>query len=157
MLFELAMVVAIASTVIEIKLVNAWPALHSLYNSGRKGVWINVFCSFLLSWAIGTAFGAEGVTVFIGGLASTFLSQQYFAVEKFCKAQGWTWIGFKTKAIAAPQKLNNARVQTIQVYRNFKGPLIQTFKVIRAIIMFITWPFRFANRMAAAYTEAHGS
>lgn len=93
MLFQMALVLAVIGTITEILIVHNIKYVDKLYTQGSHLFWIkswhvkgmiwNTIGSFVLSWAQGKMFGAEGLVIACGGAFSTAMSQVYFLAEKY--------------------------------------------------------------------------
>lgn len=71
MIFEMAVALTVVSIVLELYLVYKYRLLLELF---ERNVWLGLAFSLVLSWALGDAFGAAGVTVLLAGVTSTVVT-----------------------------------------------------------------------------------
>lgn len=95
-------------------------------------VW-NTVGSFVLSWIIGMLFSATGMTVMLGGVISTALSQAYFSTEN------------------AVSKVKVSGGQAKEVWNDFWPLLRDIGAIIKWTLRFITLPLQLARKGAQRY------
>jgi hypothetical protein len=153
MLLTIGFVVALASTYVEIKLVQGSSAIDRLYTHGLfgiRGVWFNTAGSFLLSFLIGAMFGATGVTVLFGGMLSTGLSQGYFSSKKWMNDVGWSWLRAKNETTTY---LTDHRDEIASGIDRARTNIILTWQAICWVWRMLMLPFRMAKATQLAYVE----
>ena len=148
MIITAALMVAIGSSFIEIKLIHAVPAITKAYINGIgpvPGVWVNFAVSFMLSYVMGIAFGAAGLIAFMGGLLSTGITKVYLDSEDIIHKAGWD----------IPRVKSTSKEKSEEValwWENNQVHFINLGKTIMVTIKVITAPLRWA---IAANNAAH--
>lgn len=134
MLLTIGIIIALASTFIEMGAVWAFPPLEKLYTNGLgpiPGIWFNFVFSLLLSYVLGFLFGAQGVTVFVGGVGSTMLGAMIMKAKHALNSAGITWKGLKSGASNTNTWWINNKDSIIKTTQD----LITTGKVLIKIIL----------------------
>lgn len=134
----LAVFVAIASTVMEVKMVQSIPKLDYWYTHGLgpiPGAWVNNLASLLLSAICGLAFGAQGVIIMIGGMLSILMSNVYFSTKSVANKNGYTYSGIKTNT-------SKKWEESQQWYTTNRIHFVNLGKTVMSIIKIITAPIR---------------
>lgn len=130
--------IGIASTYIEVKLVNSWSWLRDKYENGWKlpfgifipGAWINNGFSIGLSGLLG---GGATVIAMCGMLFSTMMSNLYFAGQKKAAGAGWDLPRFKFE-------MNKKAEEMITWWSGNRRHFVNLGKTIMAFIKVITAP-----------------
>jgi hypothetical protein len=149
MLLTAGLIIALVSTYTEIKLVHGSQTIRSLYTKGMgkvEGIWFNTAGSFFLSYLLGAMFSADGMTVLLGAVLSTGLSQMYFSGEEFLS-------GREFNLSAKVQGIKDGYNTTAAIARDFKQPLLDFAKILLWTLRAITFPFAIARKLSVAYTE----
>jgi hypothetical protein len=155
-LLTMALIIAGVSTYSEVKLVHASAWLRNLYVHGKggiDGVYFNTAGSFILSWLMGVLFGASGVTVFLGGILSTGMSQAYFSAEGFVQDRGWSLEKAKTRSSQLQSSYRSKKAAATKVADDFRQPVKDLMSLILVIIKIIVAPVVAIRKMSVAYTE----
>lgn len=71
MLFEMALTLGVAAVVLELMLVYRYRLLLELF---ERNMMLGIAFSLVLSWLLGAAFEASGMTVFAAAIASTIVT-----------------------------------------------------------------------------------
>lgn len=147
--------IGIASTYIEVKLVNSWAWMRDKYENGWvlpfgiatiPGAWINNGFSIGLSGLLG---GGATVIAMCGMLFSTMMSNMYFAAQKKSNAAGWD-----LPRVKAELKMKGEEM--ITWWSGNRRHFVNLGKTIMAIIKVITAPVRaviWANNTAHSGKE----
>ena len=93
-----------------------------------------------LSAGLGFVFGAIGVTIMLGGVASTAMSAAYFRSKVVLNANGITYADTKEKIGQTTTKL----LENKSYYAQTTKDLI---KVIKVLLMIITFPVKVARQL----------
>lgn len=133
------LMIGIASTYLEVKLVNSWAWLRDKYENGMRtpfgtipGAWVNNGFSIGLSMILG---GGATVIAMSGMLFSTVLSNMYFGAQKKANASGWTLARFK-------DEMNMKGEEAIRWWHTNRQHFVNLGKTIMAFIKVITAPVR---------------
>lgn len=144
MIITAGLLIGIASTYLEVKLVNSWAWLRKVYRDGFMGipgVWVNNAMSFLLGAIIGA--GAGGVIALMGGLFGLVLSNMYFSVSDKLNAAG-----INKSAVEA--RLDTAKQWGLDNKSHFQN----LAKTLMLVVKIIGLPFML---LAKANSVAHAS
>lgn len=148
-MIAMAIVLALMSAWVEIRLVRRIPFVNNLMTKGALGIdagLINLVFSIGISLVMGAAFGVGGLIAFLGGLGSTVLTNIYYPNEESIKV-------FTSGIAKIPHKINDGKNSMVKVYNDFKQPIKDVLTVIKTILQIITYPFVLARKMSAAYTR----
>lgn len=149
------MILALASTWTEIKIVSKSPLIDRLYTKGFwriDGIWFNTVGSFGLSALLGLLFAADGLVVFFAGALSTGLSQAYFSAKSYLNSEGWTWPRAKSVMLEHRDSLMAAREQIINYAKLLLRAAIFTIKVITAPFRAIDWCIKKKNSLKERFS-----
>ena len=139
--------IGVASTFIEVKLVNGVPRFRHAYEHGVgpiPGSWINNGFSILLSGILG---GGATIVALMGMVFSTVFSNVYFSTQKNINNAGWDMQRVKYEMSMKREGLNSW-------WSSNKLHFVNLGKTIMVTIKIITAPIRFA---IAANNKAHAS
>jgi uncharacterized membrane protein len=143
-MFTLAIMLALASTVIEISFAAKVPVWRK---AAKKNKTINMIISILLSFILGILFGAGGLIAMSAAMISTVLS-----------IPGYAFLEWAYDSPQAAQRGGNQIEYYNKRWKQALADLVQlTYKVIR-IITFPIWATRNAiikiNAIKSKYTKA---
>lgn len=149
MLLTMGVILAFCSCFIEVKLVNAIPALERAYLNGFAGIpgaWINNGASMLLSFGMGVLFGVEGLTMAFAGIISIPMSNFWFIGKKLANQRGITVASTK-------QTLSDRSKSTSEWWNENSHYFRDLAKTIFILIKVITWPLRAALKANSVAQE----
>lgn len=156
MLLTMGIIIGLVSTFTEIKLVHGLPAIKRLYLHGAfgiDGIVFNTAGSFVLSFIIGTLFGADGLVVMFGGVVGAALSQFYFSVEGFTQKRGWSAAGAKKSLHHNMDQIRKAKDTTVRVANDFKQPVQDLGRLVLILLRIITLPFIALRALSVQYSK----
>lgn len=126
MLLFMGIILGAISAFTEIKLVYGSKSIRHLYEDGLgpiDGIWFNTFFSFLLSYGIGFFFGAAGLTVMMGAVISTGMSQIWFVFDRGLKHAGIDMKTTKAKAAKTAQTTKDVYATCKAIVHVFTAPI----------------------------------
>ena len=143
-MFTLAIMLALASTIIEMSLAAKFPAWRK---AAKKNKTINMIISILLSFILGILFGAGGLIAMSAAMISTVLS-----------IPGYAFLEWAYDSPQAAKRGGNQMEYYSKRWKQALADLVQlTYKVIRIITLPI-WATRNAiiklNSIKSKYTKA---
>ena len=145
-MFTLAIMLALASTIIEMSLAAKFPVWR---RAAKKNKTINMIISILLSFVLGIMFGAGGLIAMSAGMMSTVFS-----------IPGYAFLEWAYDSPQAQKRGGNQIEYYNKRWKQALADLVQlTYKVIRIITVPI-WATRNAinkfNTVKAKYTKPKG-
>jgi uncharacterized membrane protein len=147
-MFMMMMMLAIASTIVEMMFAANFPAWRI---NAHKYKWFNMIVSILISFVLGFAFGAAGLIALGAAMVSTMLSIPGYAFLH------WNYDSVKAQALGVPRTVH---IKTVAKSKSEKGKELAgdlakvaygTGKVITAPI----WITRKATNKYKSYKASH--
>lgn len=154
MILIAGLMIGIASTYIEVKLVNSWSWLRDKYENGLHtpfgtipGAWMNNGFSIALSTVLG---GGATVIAMCGMLFSTLLSNIYFAGQKQANNAGWDLARVKFETNRKWEETNKWWIDNKVHFVNLGKTIMLFIKVVTAPVRAMIWANNTAHSGKAA-------
>lgn len=140
MYLTMSLMLAFASIVLEAFLVWNIPAIHRFYTSGKAGRIANAVNSVLLSFALGTVFGAEGLVAMSAAMISTMISISGLY-------DGLEWV--RTHM----DEVTKVKQDTLDTIRKGAVATRDIVAMIYGLVQIVTWPMRMLVKLSQWYQQ----